>query len=63
MSSDLVVYLHTNLCLICRHWAKRRVVEGKDKDVGLFPDDMGLDNSVELAMSSFMLVTKLVLVV
>ena len=32
VSSDLVVYLHTNLCLICRHWAERRVVEGKDKD-------------------------------
>jgi hypothetical protein len=29
----------------------------------VFPDDMGLDNNVELAISSFMLVTKLVLVV
>jgi hypothetical protein len=29
----------------------------------VFPDDMGLDNNVELVMSSFLLVTKLVLVV
>jgi hypothetical protein len=38
-------------------------LKGKTKMWDVFLDDMGLDNSVELAMSSFMLVTKLVLVV
>lgn len=28
------------------------MVEGKDKDVDVFPDDMGLDNSVELALAN-----------
>jgi hypothetical protein len=32
-------------------------LKGKTKMWDVFPDDMGLDNSVELAMSSFMLVT------
>ena len=26
--------------------------EGKDKDVDVFPDDMGLDNSIELALAN-----------
>ena len=45
-----MVYVHTNLCLIYRQ--RKRVVEGKDKDVGVFPDDMGLNNSVELALAN-----------
>jgi hypothetical protein len=32
-------------------------LKGKTKMWDVFPDDMGLDNSVELAMSSFMLVS------
>jgi hypothetical protein len=32
-------------------------LKGKTKMWDVFPDDMGLDNGVELAMSSFMLVT------
>jgi hypothetical protein len=32
-------------------------LKGKTKMWDVFPDDMGLDNSLELAMSSFMLVS------
>ena len=55
VSGDLVVYVHTNLRLIYKQ--REEWLKGKTKMWDVFPDDMGLDNSVELAMSSFMLVT------
>lgn len=43
------MYVHSNLRLIYRQreeWLK------EDKDVDVFLDDMGLDNSVELALAN-----------
>ena len=67
VSSDLVVYLHTNLYLICSHWTERRVVEGKDKDVGCVSWWYGFEQQCwvgnVIIYVSNLVVTKLVLVV
>jgi hypothetical protein len=60
MSSDLVVYVHTNLLSYMQALGpghREEWLKGKTKMWDVFPDDMGLDNSIELAMSSFMLVS------
>ena len=43
-----MVYVHTNLRLIYRQ--REEWLRGKTKMWDVFPDDMGLDNSVELAL-------------
>jgi hypothetical protein len=46
-----MVYVHSNLRLIYRirdHWLK-----GKTKVWDVFPDDMGLNNNIELALANF----------
>jgi hypothetical protein len=48
MSGDLVVYVHTNLCLIYRQ--REEWLKGKTTLWYVFSDDMGLNNSVELAL-------------
>jgi hypothetical protein len=45
---DLVVYVHTNLRLI--YMQREEWLTGKTKMWDVFLDDMGLDNSVELAL-------------
>jgi len=47
---DSIVYLHTNLRLIYRQ--SEEWVKGKTKMWDVFPDDMGLDDSVELALAN-----------
>jgi hypothetical protein len=47
MSGDLVVYVHTNLRLIYRQ--REEWLKGKTKTWDVFLDDMGWNNSVELA--------------
>jgi hypothetical protein len=47
---ETMVYVHTNLCLIYRQ--REEWVKGKTKMWDVFPDDMGLDNSVELALAN-----------
>jgi hypothetical protein len=48
--SDLVVYVHTNLCVIYRQ--REEWLKGKTKMWDEFLDDMGLDSSVELALAN-----------
>jgi hypothetical protein len=45
-----MVYVHSNLRLIYRQ--REEWVKGKTKMWDVFPDDMGLDNSVELALAN-----------
>jgi hypothetical protein len=45
-----VVFMHHNLRLIHRQREER--LKGKTKMWDVFPDDMGLNNSVELALSN-----------
>eukprot|EP00253_Pinus_taeda_P027241 PITA_27241 len=45
-----MVYVHTNLRLIYRQ--REEWLKGKTKMWDVFPDDMGLDNSVELALAN-----------
>ena len=45
-----MVYVHTNLRLIYRQ--REEWLRGKTKMWDVFPDDMGLDNSVELALAN-----------
>ena len=45
-----MVYVHTNLRLIYRQ--KEDWLKGKTKMWDVFPDDMGLDSSVELALAN-----------
>ena len=45
-----MVYVHTNLRLIYRQ--REDWLKGKTKMWDVFPDDMGLDNSVELALAN-----------
>ena len=45
-----MVYVHTNLCLIYRQ--REEWLKGKTKMWDVFLDDMGLDNSVELALAN-----------
>jgi hypothetical protein len=45
-----MVYAHTNLRLIYRE--REEWVKGKAKMWDVFPDDMGLDNNVELALAN-----------
>ena len=49
MFGDLVVYVHTNLCLIYRQ--REEWLKGKTKMWDVF-DDMCLNNSVELALAN-----------
>jgi hypothetical protein len=50
VSGDLVVYVHTNLRLIYRQ--SEEWLKGKTKMWDVFLDDMGLNNSVELALTN-----------
>jgi hypothetical protein len=50
VSGDLVVYVHTNLYLIYRQ--REEWLKGKTKMWDVFLDDMGLNNSVELALAN-----------
>jgi hypothetical protein len=43
-------YVHTNLRLICRQ--REEWLKGKTKMWDVFVDDMGLNNSVELALAN-----------
>ena len=45
-----MVYVHTNLRLIYRK--REEWVKGKTKMWDVFPDDMGLDSSTELALAN-----------
>jgi hypothetical protein len=45
-----MVYVHNNLRLIYRQ--REEWVKGKTKMWDVFPDDMGLDNNVELALAN-----------
>ena len=45
-----MVYVHTNLRLIYRQ--REEWLKGKTKMWDVFPDDMGLDSSVELALAN-----------
>ena len=45
-----MVHVHTNLCLIYKQ--SNRKLKGKTKMWDVFLDDMGLDNSVELALAN-----------
>jgi hypothetical protein len=58
VSGDLVVYVHTNLCLIYNK--REEWLKGKTKMWDVFSDDKGLNNSVELALANLDL-NKLVL--
>ena len=53
VSGDLVVYVHTNLCLIYKQ--REEWLKGKTKMWDVFSDDMGLNNSVELALATWIL--------
>jgi hypothetical protein len=48
--AESMVYVHTNLRLIYRQ--REEWVKGKTKMWDVFPDDMGLDDSVELALAN-----------
>ena len=48
-----MVYVHTNLRLIYRQ--REEWLRGKTKMWDVFPDDMGLDSSVELALANMAL--------
>ena len=48
--AETMVYVHNNLRLIYRQ--REEWVKGKTKMWDVFPDDMGLDNSVELALAN-----------
>jgi hypothetical protein len=48
--AETMVYVHTNLRLIYRQ--REEWLKGKTKMWDVFPDDMGLDNSVELALAN-----------
>jgi hypothetical protein len=50
VSGDLVVYVHTNLYLI--YGQREEWLKGRTKMWDVFPDDMGLHNSVELALAN-----------
>ena len=50
MSSDLVVYVHTNLCLIYKQ--REEWLKEKTKMWDVFSYDKGLNNSVELALAN-----------
>jgi hypothetical protein len=50
VSSDLVVYVHTNLRLIYKQ--REEWLKGKTKMWDVFSDDKGLNNSVELALAN-----------
>jgi hypothetical protein len=45
-----MVYVHTNLRLIYRQ--RKEWLKGKTKMWDVFPDDMGLDDTVELALAN-----------
>jgi hypothetical protein len=45
-----MVYVHTNLHLIYRR--REKWLKGKTKMWDVFPDDMGLDSNVELALAN-----------
>ena len=45
-----MVYVHSNLRLIYRK--REEWVKGKTKMWDVFPDDMGLDGSIELALAN-----------
>ena len=48
--AETMVYVHTNLRLIYRQ--TEEWLRGKTKMWDVFPDDMGLDSSVELALAN-----------
>ena len=48
--TETMVYVHTNLCLIYMH--RNEWLKEKTKMWDVFPDDMGLDNSVDLALAN-----------
>jgi len=48
--AETMVHVHTNLCLIYKQ--SNRKLKGKTKMWDVFLDDMGLDNSVELALAN-----------
>jgi len=48
--AETMVYVHSNLRLIYRQ--REEWVKGRTKMWDVFPDDMGLDNSVELALAN-----------
>ena len=48
--AETMVYVHTNLRLIYRQ--REEWLKGKTKMWDVFPDDMGLDSSVELALAN-----------
>eukprot|EP00253_Pinus_taeda_P004215 PITA_04215 len=48
--AETMVYVHTNLCLIYRQ--REEWLRGKTKMWDVFPDDMGLDTIVELALAN-----------
>ena len=48
--AESMVYVHSNLCLIYRK--REEWVKGKAKMWDVFPDDMGLDSSTELALAN-----------
>ena len=48
--AETLVYVHTNLRLI--YSQRDEWLKGKTKMWDVFPDDMGLDNSVELALAN-----------
>ena len=45
-----MVYVHSNLRLI--YGKRRELLKGKTKMWAMFPNDMGLDSSVELALAN-----------
>jgi hypothetical protein len=50
VSGDLVVYVHNNLRLIYRQ--RKEWLKGKTKMWDVFSNDMGLNNSVDLALTN-----------
>lgn len=48
--AETMVYVHTNLRLIYRQ--RQEWLKGKTKMWDVFPDDMGLDDSIELALAN-----------
>ena len=48
--AETMVYVHSNLCLIYRK--REEWVRGKTKMWDVFPDNMGLDSSIELALAN-----------
>ena len=48
--AETMVYVHTNLRLIYRQ--RNDWLKGKTKMWDVFPDDMGLDDSIELALAN-----------